>query len=116
MRNSGYITIKFREIEHLPLDKREEILNACINSQEYKRGRRNVRIVGFIGLVLTTCFVVALRWLVPGLAEPLAKGPALIYAAVPTTACLVLCFILPIYLDVRRVKALVRKKLRESNC
>ena len=115
MRKFGYIPITIRELEGTAQDKREEILNACLASQEYKRGGRNVRIAGCVGFVLTTGFLVALRWVVPGWTAPLSKWAALICAIIPVLAFLVFCIFLPIYLDVRRLKALANKKVNEIN-
>jgi len=105
------IPVHIPELNQLPVEKREPVLKACLESGEFVRRVWRSRIVSFIVYLV---LLIGPPWLVRG---PLAKDETqgYIYTALAILGIIAVVFVVPFYTEPRILRRLIRERLRDAN-
>jgi len=97
------------ELDQLPAEKSEAVLKGCLESAEFSRRTRRVRIISF---GVYAILVLAPPWLVRG---PLAKTQTqgVIYTVLAFLGLLVVLIVVPFYMHPRILRRLIKERLRD---
>ncbi len=100
--------VHIQELDQLPTEKSEALLKECMESSEFARRTRRVRIVSFVGYAI---LLIAPPCLVQG---PVAKSQtqAFIYIALALVGLAIVMIAVPLYFHPRILRRLIREKLR----
>ena len=103
--------VKIPELDQLPPGKSEAVLKECLESREFSRRTRRVRIVSFI---VYAVLLLAPAWLVSG---PLAKTQtqAILYTALAVLGLVIALLVVPFYTHPKILRRLIRERLRSAN-
>ena len=102
--------IQIPELDQVPADKREALLKECLESPEFARRTRRLRIISFI---VYTTLLIAPPWFVKG---PFAKSQTQtnIYIALAFVGLAVVLIVVPFYFHPRILRRMIRKRLRDA--
>jgi len=97
------------ELDQLPAEKSEAVLKGCLESAEFSRRTRRVRIISF---GVYAILVLAPPWLVHG---PLAKTQTqgVIYTVLAFLGLLVVLIVVLFYMHPRILRRLIKERLRD---